>query len=61
MADACETLERSMELVPESADAGLENVVEIRRRIGQVAEVDLPKQGGLTLSRDQMDQWFSGF
>ena len=61
MADACETLDRNLKVATEPERDALENVVEIRGRVGKVAESGLPKQGGLTLSRDQMDQWFSGF
>lgn len=61
MADACEALESSAEIAREVEGDVHENVLEIRSRVGKVAEVELPKKGGLTLGRDQMDQWFSGF
>lgn len=61
MADVCEALESSAEVACEGEGDVLEYVLEIRGRVGKVAEAELPKKGGLTLGRDQMDQWFSGF
>lgn len=61
MADACEALDRTLEVATEAEGDVLENVLGIRGRVGKVAEADLPKKSGLTLGRDQMDQWFSGF